>query len=157
MTTPCEQGGNIANLANNISSITAHLADMKESLREQTEIIKSVADQNARIINLEKHEQLYQGHFTEISNRVRSVESSMKDVANEAKEATAELEANFKKKLELRDKQLEPIKKLHINMTSKYAIAVYSSLITLILTGAVCDFLFHKETMDKLMSFLRGY
>lgn len=156
MTIPCEQGENISKLAGNISSITAHLADMKESLREQTEIIRSVADQNARIINLEKHEQLYQGHFTEIFNRVRSVESTMKDIASESKEATAELEANFKKKLELRDKQLEPIKKLHLNLTSKYAIAAYSSLTTLILAGAICDYLYHKDTMDKLTIFLMG-
>lgn len=156
MSQPCAQAENIKLQSESIKHISEHLHDIKESMKEQTEIIRSVADQNARINALEKHEDRYQGNFTELYNRVREAEKNITTVETDAREATQALEVAIDKKLEIRDDQIKSLQLLRNIATCKVAIAVYTFVLTLIFMGTICDVLYHKDTVDKAMQFLWG-
>lgn len=116
---PCEQ-------ADNIRNISEHLLDIKDSLKEQTAIIRSVADQNARISALEKSDDHNQGNFTEIYNRMR-----------------------------VTDRKVDRAQTFIGVITGKTALAVISALLFMIIAGSVCDVTYHWQMMKTIFGVVK--
>lgn len=146
---PCEQ-------ADNINNINHSLGRIEDALLEQTALIRSVADQNARIGSLERHEEAYQGIFTEIYNRLRVVELFKQEQPNIVKLEIADSLKPLKNKDDMLERRIDRALTFIGHITSKPALIVFGILLALVILGTICDFVYHRTLLGEVYHFVRG-
>lgn len=139
---PCTQ-------AENIKAISSYLADMRSELKKQTQILSDVAVQNVRITHLETHVTNAEGSFTEIFNRLRTVESIASKNASAIKVEISEAMSDFSVKLDRAEQFL-------LHLTGKPAMYVLSTLVLLVIVGTACDLVYHFPMLEKAYKFIKG-
>lgn len=120
MTTPCEQAATIGNIN--------HTLDRMERTQDRlVAALERVADQGARIDNLESDADRNFRDLETLYSRIRDVEL---------------VQVSRNKLVEI--------------ATSKYIIAGIIAMAIMTLTGTICDLLYHQGTTNAIINVLRG-
>lgn len=134
-TVPCTQ-------ESNIDQISKTLDRMEKSQERVIELLEKVANQDARIDNLEEHKDICLHNADVLFNRVRDLEL-----------ANAEISIDSLK--DFKD-SLNKLTNFFQLTTSKYAVWMYTSILAMVLFGFIMDVLYHFDKVVRALELIKG-
>lgn len=146
---PCTQ-------ENNIININTTLERMWTTQERLVVALERVADQGARVDNLEKLTDQRHKDLQILYERVRDAELVIaSDSPQERQKLTSGIE-RMEDRLELLCRRLDRINKFMSLATHKYAVAIYLSILAMIASGTLIDMICHRDVVEKIIHFVRG-
>jgi len=135
MSVPCNQ-------ESNIEQISKSLDRMEKSQERVIELLEKVANQDARIDNLEEHKDICNHNADIIFERVRNLEITQAglDIASIK---------SFKE-------SLDKLTNFFQLTTSKYAIWLYLTILSIIIFGFTMDIIYHVDKLLLVLNYLKG-
>lgn len=155
MANPCEQADNISHIHDALKRMETASRDerfeRRESEKKLMEILGKVVDQGARMTNVESHLEVHFSNIQEIFGRLHDVEmiqaSNGPTIRIQLGESINQLESS----LQLMTNRLGKINNFIRIVSHKYAVGAYIALAVMTVAGALCDFLYHYETMKRFL------
>ena len=149
MPQPCEQEATI-------QVMSQTLVRMEKAQEHIVDLLTQVANQSARIENLEDHKDTCVKSTDILFERVRDLELNTAAAGPMHREHVRETLDGFEGKLDALGKKLDKLNRFFFFTTHKYACIGYAVILGLIITGTIMDVIYHWTTIDAAWHFWKG-
>jgi hypothetical protein len=149
MSQPCEQ-------EQTINLMSQSLMRMEKSQEYIIDLLSRVANQSARIENLEDHKDTCIKSTDILFERVRDLELNTAAAGPMHRENVRTSLDDMESKIDLLGKKLDKLNRFFYFTTHKYACIGYASVLALIVIGTAMDIVYHWTTIDAIWHFWKG-
>lgn len=160
MSTPCDQQYNFVNINNTLIRMEQaqdeDRRERRESEKRLMNILEKLADQGARVGNLEEHAELYYRELNEVATRVRDVELNQAAHGPTALARFSGILDEITRQQDSMSKRVEKLVTSYKLATGKYALWAYGVLVSLTLFGFVSDLTNHWVWVKSILKIWNG-